>query len=160
MIKTAPALSSMTPKVGVKISVEFTSEKTPGQWNYKPLAYSYQWQDCNSKGEECTAIPGAVNQAYYPVASDEGHELVAEVVALNATAARRVERGDGFSGERYAGYAVARTAVGGVVLGDDDRLSGTTVGQRTRSAEDELHGSREVGADRRPGGSDGGVPAG
>jgi RHS repeat-associated protein len=86
-LKTAPALSSTTPKVGVKINVELTSENTPGQWNYKPLAYSYQWQDCNAKGEECTAIPGAVNQAYYPVASDEGHKLVAQVVALNATGA-------------------------------------------------------------------------
>jgi RHS repeat-associated protein len=82
----APTLSSTTPKVGVKISVNLTSEKTPGTWSNKPLAYSYQWQDCNSSGKECTAIPGAVNQAYYPVASDEGHTLAAKIVALNATA--------------------------------------------------------------------------
>jgi RHS repeat-associated protein len=82
-IKTAPTLSSTTPTVGVRISVNLTSEKTPGTWSNGPLAYSYQWEDCNKEGKECTAIPGAVNEAYYPVLSDEGHELVAEVVALN-----------------------------------------------------------------------------
>jgi RHS repeat-associated protein len=84
VIKTAPTLSSTTPTVGVKISVNLTSEKTPGTWSNSPLAFSYQWEDCSKEGKECTAIPGAVNQNYYPVASDEGHELAAEVVALNA----------------------------------------------------------------------------
>ena len=32
-------------------------------------------------------IPGAVNEAYYPAKSDEGHTLVAQVVAVNATGA-------------------------------------------------------------------------
>jgi RHS repeat-associated protein len=83
----APTLSSTTPKVGVKISVNFTSEKTPGTWTNSPLAYSYQWDDCNSSGKECTAIPGAVNQSYYPGSADEGHTLAAQVVALNANGA-------------------------------------------------------------------------
>jgi RHS repeat-associated protein len=78
----APTLSSTTPKVGVKVSVSGN-----GTWSNQPLAYTYQWQDCNSTGKECTTIPGAVNQAYYPVASDEGHTLVALVGALNATGA-------------------------------------------------------------------------
>jgi RHS repeat-associated protein len=82
-----PTLSSTTPTVGVKISVNLTSEKTPGTWSNSPLAYSYQWQDCNTAGKECTVIPGAVNQSYYPVSSDEGHTLAAEVVALNANGA-------------------------------------------------------------------------
>jgi RHS repeat-associated protein len=78
----APTLSSTTPTVGVKISVA-----SNGTWSNSPLAYSYQWQDCNSTGKECTAIPGAVNQGYYPVSGDEGHTLAAEVVALNADGA-------------------------------------------------------------------------
>src|SRR6202034_1798363 len=52
-----------------------------------PLAYSYEWEDCNSAGKECTAIAGAVNESYYPVAGDEGHTLVAQGVALNADGA-------------------------------------------------------------------------
>jgi Domain of unknown function (DUF6531) len=80
---SVPTLSSTTPKVGVKISVNLTSEeKTPGTWSDKPLAFTYQWEDCNASGKECTPTPGAVNQAYYPVASDEGHTLAVVVTAL------------------------------------------------------------------------------
>jgi RHS repeat-associated protein len=83
----APTLSSTKPAVGTEISVTLTSEKTPGKWSASPLAFIYQWEDCNSSGKECSPIPGAVNQAYYPVAGDEGHTLVAEAIALNATGA-------------------------------------------------------------------------
>ncbi len=82
-----PTLSSTKPAVGTKVSVTLTSEKTPGKWSASPLAFIYQWEDCNSSGKECSPIPGAVNQAYYPVAGDEGHTLVAEAIALNATGA-------------------------------------------------------------------------
>ena len=85
--KEVPTLSSTKPAVGTKISVNLTSEKTPGTWEKSPLAFIYQWEDCNKEGKECSPIPGAVNQAYYPVAGDEGHELVAEATALNATGA-------------------------------------------------------------------------
>jgi RHS repeat-associated protein len=85
--KEIPTLSSTKPVVGTKISVNLTSEKTPGKWSGSPLAFIYQWEDCNSSGKECTLIPGAVNQAYYPVAGDEGHTLVGEAIALNATGA-------------------------------------------------------------------------
>ena len=75
-----PTLSSTKPAVGTKIAVSGN-----GTWSNTPLAYSYRWEDCNSTGKECAAIPGAVNQAYYPAKSDEGHTLVAQVVAVNAT---------------------------------------------------------------------------
>jgi RHS repeat-associated protein len=78
--KTAlPKLSSTKPAVGTKIKVS-----SNGTWNTTPLSYSYQWEDCNSSGTECSAIPGAVNQSYYPAKSDEGHTLVALVSASNA----------------------------------------------------------------------------
>jgi RHS repeat-associated protein len=86
--KEVPTLSSTKPVVGTKISVNLVGEnKTPGTWTGSPLAFIYQWKDCNSSGVECSPIPGAVNQAYYPVAGDEGHTLVAEAIALNATGA-------------------------------------------------------------------------
>ena len=85
--KEVPTLSSTKPAVGTKISVNLTSEKMPGTWTGGPLAFIYQWEDCNKEGKECSPIPGAVNQAYYPVAGDEGHKLVAEAIALNATGA-------------------------------------------------------------------------
>ncbi len=90
-VKEVPTLSSTKPVVGTKISVNLTSEKTPGTWTASPLAFIYQWDDCNTLGEECSPIPGAVNQAYYPVAGDEGHKLVAKATALNATGAVTAE---------------------------------------------------------------------
>ena len=74
-----PVLSSTTPAVGAKISVS-----SNGSWSNNPLAYSYQWEDCSPSGTECVAISGAVNQNYYPVTSDVGHTLVAQVNATNA----------------------------------------------------------------------------
>lgn len=78
----APVLSSTKPAVGTKISAT-----TEGKWTGTPLAFSYQWDDCNASGKECTPIPGAVNQAYYPVPADEGRTLTVQVVALNSTGA-------------------------------------------------------------------------
>jgi RHS repeat-associated protein len=79
---SVPTLSSTKPVVGTKISVS-----SNGTWNNSPLTYIYQWEDCNSSGKECTPIPEAVNQSYYPTESDEGRTLVAQVSALNGTGA-------------------------------------------------------------------------
>ncbi len=81
-----PTLSNTKPVVGTKISVS-----SNGTWSNSPLTYSYQWDDCNSSGIECSAIEGAVNQNYYPAKSDEGHTLVARVTALNGTGAVTAE---------------------------------------------------------------------
>ena len=81
-----PTLSNTKPVVGTKISVS-----SNGTWSNSPLSYSYQWDDCNSSGIECSAISGAVNQNYYPAKSDEGHTLVARVTALNGTGAVTAE---------------------------------------------------------------------
>ena len=58
-----------------------------GSWSNSPLVYGYQWKDCDSGGEKCTAIPGAVNQTYTPQARDAGYTLVVVVTALNADGA-------------------------------------------------------------------------
>ncbi len=76
---TVPTLSSSSPVVGVKISVS-----SNGTWANTPLAYGYQWEDCNSAGAECAPILGAVNESYYPVTADQGHKLVVQVTAANA----------------------------------------------------------------------------
>lgn len=81
-VSTLPALSSTTPAIGTTLSVS-----SNGTWSGSPLAYEYQWSDCNSKGEACAAIPGAVNQSYTPQVHDAGYTLVASVTAFNADGA-------------------------------------------------------------------------
>ncbi len=74
----APTLSPKSPGVGVKVTV------SPGSWSNSPLAYSYQWEECNSTGGECSPIVGAVNANYTTRYANEGHTLVAQVTATNA----------------------------------------------------------------------------
>jgi hypothetical protein len=55
-----------------------------GTWTgAPPLAYSYQWESCNSAGESCTDVAGASESTYRPVAGDVGGTLRAVVTASN-----------------------------------------------------------------------------
>ncbi len=74
---TAPKIAEGTPIVGVPISV------TDGTWTHSPVAYSFQWEDCNGEGKSCTPILGATNSSYAPVLHDVGHTLAVKVGALN-----------------------------------------------------------------------------
>jgi RHS repeat-associated protein len=74
---SSPPVISGTPAVGVQLGV------SSGKWSGDPVAYSYQWQDCNTSGSECTAIAGAINGNYTPTSSDVGHKLVVGVTAIN-----------------------------------------------------------------------------
>jgi YD repeat-containing protein len=80
--ETKPTLSTSTPTIGTTLSVS-----SNGSWSNTPLVYEYQWQRCDSKGEKCAAIAGAVNQTYTPRPHDAGYTLLATVTALNADGA-------------------------------------------------------------------------
>ena len=71
-----PVLTGTTV-VGVKMGV------SNGTWSNSPVAYSYQWKDCNSSGLECVPILGATNANYTLQSSDVGHKIVAQVRATN-----------------------------------------------------------------------------
>ena len=55
-----------------------------GEWTNSPTGYTYRWMRCSSTGSSCTAIGGATNQTYVPVAEDVGHELRVSESASNA----------------------------------------------------------------------------
>jgi hypothetical protein len=57
---------------------------TNGSWNGSPTSFSYQWQDCDSSGANCTSIGGATSASYTLVASDVGHTIRAVVTASNS----------------------------------------------------------------------------
>ncbi len=75
----APSLSTTSPSIGTTLNVSGN-----GTWSNSPLAYSYQWEDCNAEGKACTPIVGAINQSYTPQARDAGYTLVALITAENA----------------------------------------------------------------------------
>ena len=72
----APKLSG-TPVVGVRMAV------SNGVFSNEPTAYAYQWEDCNSSGEECTPILGATGANYTVASGDVGHVLKVRVSATN-----------------------------------------------------------------------------
>ncbi len=58
-----------TPKVGTKSTI------TAGTYTPSPAGSSYQWERCDSAGNNCTPIAGATFNVYTPVAGDVGKTL-------------------------------------------------------------------------------------
>ena len=61
-----------------------TLAEAHGSWTNYPTSYSYQWQDCDSAGNNCSAITGATSQTYTLTASDVGHTIRVQESATNA----------------------------------------------------------------------------
>jgi Concanavalin A-like lectin/glucanases superfamily/NHL repeat len=45
------------------------------------IAFAYEWQRCDEKGEGCTTISGATGSAYSPIEVDSGHTLKVKITA-------------------------------------------------------------------------------
>ena len=79
-----PTTYTVAPKLSGTAVVGVTMGVSSGTWSKSPVAYGYQWEDCNSTGKECTAILGATNPNYKVAERDVGHALVAKVTATNS----------------------------------------------------------------------------
>jgi len=55
-----------------------------GSWTNNPTSYAYQWEDCDSAGDNCTPIGAATNTTYLLQASDVGHTVRVTQTATNA----------------------------------------------------------------------------
>ncbi len=81
--QTEEAKDTEVPKLSGSTVVGVTMGVSSGVWSNEPVAYAYQWEDCNSSGGQCTPILGATNANYKPSSGDVGHTLVAQVSATN-----------------------------------------------------------------------------
>jgi hypothetical protein len=84
--QNAPANSSApTITEPAELLAGTTLTAQPGAWSVPSgtgtIVYSYQWQDCNSEGANCKAIPGAHNTSYTLASGDAGHTLRVLVTA-------------------------------------------------------------------------------
>ena len=109
----APKLSG-SPVVGITMGV------SNGKWGNAPIAYGYQWEDCNSAGKECTAITGATNANYKVAESDVGHTLIAVVTVTNG--------GGSVTAETSASASVHVHEIAEYALPSESRPFGITVG--------------------------------
>jgi hypothetical protein len=72
--KTAPVILAPSQVfVGAGLSTQ------SGAWSVPTgagsITYSYQWEDCNTEGNNCTAIASAQSASYTPAPNDVGHTL-------------------------------------------------------------------------------------
>jgi hypothetical protein len=72
-----------SPAISGDVAVGGTAVASAGDWSGQgPIAYAYQWQDCNSA---CASIPGATAGSYSPAVADLGGRLRVIVTASNAS---------------------------------------------------------------------------
>ncbi len=74
---TAPAVSG-TAVQGNPLTT------TDGTWANGPTGYTYQWQDCDASGQNCSNIAGATSNSYQLTSADVGDTVVSVVTATNA----------------------------------------------------------------------------
>jgi len=53
-----------------------------GKWSGKPITYGYQWEQCNSSGQNCSPIPGATSANYVIPSSLVGSTIEVAVTAI------------------------------------------------------------------------------
>ena len=79
-----PPTNSALPAIsGTTVEGDTLSAST-GTWSNNPTSYTYQWEDCDTTGETCTAIGGATSPTRELTAGDVGHTLRVLVSATNA----------------------------------------------------------------------------
>jgi hypothetical protein len=61
-----------------------TLSATTGSWTGSPSSFSYQWEDCNEAGLNCSNVTGATSSERTLAASDVGHTVRVAVSALNS----------------------------------------------------------------------------
>ena len=75
---TAPAVTG-TPTVGQTLTT------TAGAWiGQGPISYTYQWERCDSSGNNCVSIASATKTTYVLVSADAAHDVRATVLAKNS----------------------------------------------------------------------------
>ena len=82
LLQEAP-VNTAPPTIGGTAQQGRTLTEAHGSWENEPTSYSYQWQQCDSKGANCSAISGATSQTYVPVAADVGHTIAVQETASN-----------------------------------------------------------------------------
>jgi hypothetical protein len=82
--EVAPPWNTAIPAISGMAAPGQVMSESHGSWTNSPTSFAYQWQECDSSGNSCTAISGATDQTYTLQASDSGHTLRVQETATNA----------------------------------------------------------------------------
>jgi len=79
-------LGSVPPTIVGAVKTGSLLTAVPGTWSGgKPVSFTYQWQQCDAAGSNCTPISGATADSYKPTTADTGHALIVTVTAQSAS---------------------------------------------------------------------------
>jgi inosine-uridine nucleoside N-ribohydrolase len=73
------------PSISGNASQGQTLTEGHGSWSNSPTGYSYQWEDCDSNGNNCSPMAGATGQTYLLGAVDRGSTMRVVETARNST---------------------------------------------------------------------------
>lgn len=80
----APPSSTAAPVVSGATVQGQTLTTSDGSWSGSPTSFGYQWDDCDSSGNNCSTVNGATSSSYTPQSADVGHTIRSVVTASNA----------------------------------------------------------------------------
>jgi hypothetical protein len=80
----APANVTL-PKTSGSLVAGKTLSTTNGTWSGSVTSYTYQWRDCDFRGDNCVAISGATAASFVLTTNDVGHTLDVVVTAHDAS---------------------------------------------------------------------------
>jgi hypothetical protein len=79
-----PPVNSSPPSItGTTIQGQ-TLSSSPGSWSHDPTSYSYQWEDCDSSGGDCSPSATSGWETYALTLADAGSTIRVKVWATNA----------------------------------------------------------------------------
>jgi hypothetical protein len=84
VIGSAAPLNIQAPTISGHDAESQTLTEAHGSWTGSPISYGYQWEDCNSSGGSCVAIPNATSQTHALSAGDVGHTIRVTESATNS----------------------------------------------------------------------------
>ena len=79
-----PPAASSPPSISGTAADGQTLTESHGVWSNSPIAYTYQWEDCDLSGQSCAAISGATGQTYTLTATDVRHTIRVQELASNS----------------------------------------------------------------------------
>ena len=79
-----PPTNTSVPSISGQTVVGDTLSAANGSWSNSPTGYSYQWQDCDGSGANCSSISGATGSSYKLATTDAGSTIEVAVTASNS----------------------------------------------------------------------------
>jgi hypothetical protein len=79
-----PPSNTTAPTVSGTAQQGDTLTSSNGSWTGSPTSYAYQWQDCDTSGQNCSNITGATSASYTLTGGDVGDTVLSVVTASGA----------------------------------------------------------------------------